>query len=275
MSKKTTTQETLPVEQKGVLPALLDEMSADAGTGFENTTSADFLIPFLRVIQANSPQMDPQHAKYIEAAKLGMFVNTATNEIMKTVRLLPCAYRREIIEWAPRDSKEGIVARYPVESGIMDKATRNEKGKLILDNGNSLVDTRYIACLKVDEEGSAEPVVVSMASTQIKVARGWMTRMDNLKFTAKDGTRKTEPIFSRIWSFKTVQERNAQGTWYSWNIESDGMPVGTRELYQAAKDFRESFLSGAAKIDETAETEAGTAAHGESAADTVDAERVM
>lgn len=275
MSKKNgnTGTELKATETNTELAELQNMMMQDGGVGFEEATKDDFLIPFLRVLQPNSPQLDPAHAKYIEAAKQGQIVNTATGAIMTRVKLLPCAYKREFVEWAPRDSKEGIVARHAVEEGLQNKAEKNDKGKLMLDNGNSLVDTRYFACLLLGDDGVASPVIVAMASTQIKVARSWMTRMDNFKFTAPNGTRVKEPLFARIWPFKTVQERNAQGTWYSWNIEADGSPVSSRELYQAAKDFRENFLSGAAKIDESAENEAGSGT-----GDTIDgesSERVM
>ena len=57
------------------------DFEADAGAGMENVTADDLQIPFLSILQSNSPQLDESEGKYIDGAKAGMILNTVTNEI--------------------------------------------------------------------------------------------------------------------------------------------------------------------------------------------------
>ena len=50
---------------------LEDAFAEDAGFGFEEVTSSDLQIPFLRIIQALSPQLKKSDAAFIEGAGAG------------------------------------------------------------------------------------------------------------------------------------------------------------------------------------------------------------
>ena len=65
----------------------------DAGSGWENTGTEDFTIPFLAILQSMSPQVQETEAEFIEGAKAGMLINTATQELYdgkEGVELVPC-----------------------------------------------------------------------------------------------------------------------------------------------------------------------------------------
>ena len=67
----------------------------DAGVGFEGVTSSDLQIPFLRILQAMSPQLKKSSPAFLEGAKMGDIFNTVTNKLWTgdegAVRLaLPC-----------------------------------------------------------------------------------------------------------------------------------------------------------------------------------------
>lgn len=47
----------------------------DAGAGMEGARSEELLTPFLGLIQALSPQVDPSSPDYQESARPGMLVN--------------------------------------------------------------------------------------------------------------------------------------------------------------------------------------------------------
>src|SRR5688500_7171958 len=97
---------------KGNLPQGydLEDIMADAGAG-QNMTAGDLRIPYSAVLQSNSPQVNPGHAKYSEGAQAGMFMNTATGEVFdgrkEGIVLIPCAYQRDYDEWKDRDGPEG------------------------------------------------------------------------------------------------------------------------------------------------------------------------
>ncbi|HKU52551.1 MAG TPA: hypothetical protein VJQ25_08795, partial [Nitrospira sp.] len=103
MASKTKTQETPEVvnspetgkaneevvalevvpEHAGAVTSLSDVQNlmmedAQEDLGFER---GDVAIPFLRILQSNSPQVKKQNAKYVIDAEAGMFFNTATNDI--------------------------------------------------------------------------------------------------------------------------------------------------------------------------------------------------
>ena len=60
---------------------VLDDDLLSGGTGLEDTSSEDYAIPFIRVLQSGSPQLKKSNGKYIEGAAQGMMFNTVTNRL--------------------------------------------------------------------------------------------------------------------------------------------------------------------------------------------------
>lgn len=230
------------------------DMEADGmgESGFEECDADSFAVPFLRILQQLSPQVDKNKAEYVEGAEPGQFFNSATAEIYGTnIILVPCHYRRKFIEWKPK--REGLVAVYDVAEGteLLKTATRNDKGQDILPNGNSLSDTREHFVLVINPEtGTVERAIVAMSSTQIKKSKQWMTKMQTLKVPRKDdpAQKYTPPMYSHIYKAIPVYESNDQGSWHGWGIALDG-PVTDAALYNEAKEFRASVVEGRAKVD--------------------------
>ena len=86
------------------------DYAADAGAGMENTSADSFAIPFLGVIQTNSPQVDKNDAKFIKGAEAGMLLNTVTGKLYdgeKGALFVPAAYRRMFLQWGPRQGEGG------------------------------------------------------------------------------------------------------------------------------------------------------------------------
>ena len=69
-----------------------------------------------------------------------MVFNTVTNELYdgsKGIRVLPCAYQRQYVEWADRGQGSGApINVYDASSDILTKTTRDENNKDRLENGN-------------------------------------------------------------------------------------------------------------------------------------------
>ena len=88
-------------KMKENLPSV-DLFEADAKVGQDNIGSQDLALPFLRILGQLSPQVNERDAKFVEGAKPGMIYNTVTNELydgVKGISVIPCAYKREYIEW--------------------------------------------------------------------------------------------------------------------------------------------------------------------------------
>lgn len=208
-------------------------------SGFEETTSEDYAVPFIQLLQKNSPQCDEDSGGFTEGARPGMFLDTSTGELLESIEVIPCYYRRSMVEWKDRDEGGGFVAQHEV--GAEEGLARDDRGRFITDQGTYLSDTRYFFCLRRDPDtNDLSPVVVSMASTQIKKARAWLTKMQNIRATASNGRRFTLPMFANIWKISSVGESNDKGTWKGYKIELIG-PIHDPETARAAKDAREMF----------------------------------
>lgn len=242
MTKKATTKKaaeksTAVATQSDEEKALAALYEGDAESGFEDTDRDDYAIPFLKLLQKGSPEVDEDSGSAIDGAKAGMFYDSATGDLLDEVDVVPCHYKRAMVEWKDRDEGGGWVGQH--EPGAEEGLERDKSGRFVLDNGNYLADTRYFFCLRIAENGSLLPVVMSFTSTQIKKAKGWMTRMQSLKAVGARG-QYTLPMFSHVYRLSSVAESNDQGTWRGYRIDLVG-PVRDAEIAKAAKDAREMF----------------------------------
>lgn len=236
-------------EVKNTSVALAAMYEDDANGGFEGADSTAFAIPFLAILQALSPQLNKQDGAYIKGAEQGMLINSATNDVFDGdagVTVIPCYYKRSFTHWSPREQGGGFLGEVSPSDPILEQAV-NDGGPLKLEDGSYFNDTRSHYVLIVEEDGSYQPAVISMTSTQIKKSRQWMTKMQNIKVKRADGSLFTPPMFSHIYRLTTVPESNNQGNWYGWKVESV-CALDTPELYQAAKAFRDSIVAGEVKV---------------------------
>jgi len=67
-------------EAKSTAVSTFDDSLLSGGTGLEETTTEDFAIPFIRVLQPMSPQLQKQHGSYVAGAGAGDLYNTVTGE---------------------------------------------------------------------------------------------------------------------------------------------------------------------------------------------------
>jgi hypothetical protein len=220
-----------------------------AGAGLENVSTKDMAIPFLSILQALSPQLDENNGKYVEGAKQGGIINTALGRVYgrdEGIYVVPCGFQSRLVEWTPRESGGGFVAEHPTDSDLLQRTRKNEKGQDALPNGNLLVLTATHYVLLVDPDtGAATQAVIPMSSTQLKKSRAWNSMMASIKVQGKNGM-FTPPSFSQLYHLTTGPEKNAKGSWYSWQIENKGLV--SVDVFRQACDFAESVKAGAVKI---------------------------
>ena len=237
--------------------ALNSMFEEDALSGFEGMNQDDFALPFLRLLTNTSPEVGE-----VEGAMPGMVYNTVTGDLYdgkKGIEVVPCAYVRQYIEWAPRGSGSGApVAMYPATSDVLSR-THREPGdnKDYLDNGNYIENTANHYVMVIRDDGTPEPALISMKSTQLKKSRKWNSMMQSVKVAGKNGL-FTPPMYSQVYRLTTVAESNDKGKWFGWEVERIG-PVEDATVYQAAKAFALSVNAGDVKVkhqDESAETSA-------------------
>ena len=233
--------------------ALATDFEQDASGGFGEMTQEDFALPFLRLLTSTSPEVGER-----EGALPGMILNTVTGELYDGkvgITVIPCAYVRQYIEWAPRGTGSGAPLNiYPATSDILTH-THREPGdnKDYLDTGNYIENTAKHYVMIVDEEGMPSPALITMKSTQLKKSRKWNSMMMSTKMMGKNGP-YTPPMYSQLYRLTTQAESNDKGKWYGWEVERIG-PVQDMSIYQAAKAFANSVASGDVKVKHQDEAE--------------------
>lgn len=243
-------KKNLPAETGAGKPAVQGSMDAlmaqdsQESTGFENMSADDLAIPFIVILQSNSPQVKRGPAK-IEGAEEGDFYNTVTQEIFKeTIIIIPCAYQKCWVEWIPREQGGGFVMQHTDDS-ILAQCTRGEDKRDTLPSGNNIVSTAYHYCLLIKETGEVERVVLSFTSTQLKKSRRWNTQMINRKIDI-NGRKITPPMFSHYYTMATVEESNDQGSWCGWEI-SEPKLIMEPDVYMASRSFHGEASKGQVK----------------------------
>lgn len=240
----------LVVKQQQAIAQMNNMFEADAGSGFEEADASAYAIPFIQILQSGSPQCKRSDGAYIQGAQEGMFYNTVTGKLYngdEGILVIPCHYSNRFIEWKTRESGGGFVAEHMPGHGLV--TTKDEKGRDVLPNGNTLVDTRnhYALLLETDEDGvvTPTPVLITMSSTQLKKSRNWMSKMDGIKIKTAKGFVKA-PMASRIYRLTTVPESNDKGSWFGFKVELEAV-VQDPAQYTTAQEFAAAVRSGSAK----------------------------
>lgn len=248
------------------LPAVYD-YSGYEGSGFENQNSEDWKIPFLYLLQSNSPAVEK-----MENAKAGMLLNTVTNQLFSGkdgIAFVPVSTQHVYVEWRPREAGGGIVLTHQLDSPVVAEVRAKPRaGKIVLNNGNELIETFYVYGLLVTEDGF-EHLVLSFKSTAIKHYRSWMTKARMVMFPA--GAKKINPpLFAIRYRLTALSEKNTKGSFYNLVAAFDGKsayeaaldPKG--ELFSAAKAFLEAIQEGHVSADTSKEEQVsgGPAADG-------------
>lgn len=260
--KKATAKKKQPAKKKTTALAkrgatdvstdVVEFMDQDQGAGFENVTSDDLAMPFLNILQDLSPQVKPQHEKYIEGAEASMIFNSATGQLYpESVLVIPLFYDMRFVEWVPRDNGGGFVGSYDRNDPIVaqcpfeEQVSRNGRKGRVTPEGNDLVDTATFFVLLVDESGGQnhQPAIIAMKATQLKKARQWNTMMQARKVTRRDGSKFTPPMYGAMYRLSCQYEDNDQGSWYGWVIEPEDM-VSDADTYAIVKGFA-TTLAGA------------------------------
>lgn len=248
------------VEVKSVVEPISFE--EDSGMGIEEADKSSFAIPFLTVLQALSPQIET-----VDGSKQGMIINTITNELWKGeegVKVIPVAFQRRYLRWSPRSSGGGFKGELnpmDVETGRVPGLS-SHNGVFLMDvpegvttvfDGDGrplydhLADTRNHFVLFQNGSGSWRPAMVSLASTNIKKSKRWMSRIQGVELVNSQGKRYNPPSFSHIYSMKTTKEKNNKGSWYSAEFDSVSV-VEDVQLYADAKAFHQQIIAGNVEV---------------------------
>lgn len=264
-SNKTANQAL--VEKKENLPAVSDYADF-AGQGFEDTSKDDYSIPFLAVLQGLSKAIEN-----IPAAKPGMILNTATNDVIdgkKGVVIVPCLRVQQYVEWVPRDQGGGFVAIHDKGSDtVLSRKEAQGFGKMKMvagdDKSNDLVETFYMYGIMVGEDGRTSQVLIAFASTAIKAYKNWMNKASAIQIALPDKRRVPAPLFAHRYRLTTHKQTNKKGEFYNFLVDFDGVDaescrLGTNDpTFKEALAFRDVIMSGKHKVQHETQKAGGDA----------------
>ena len=231
--------------------ALFDDDLLSAGTGLEEVTSDDLAIPFIRVLQAMSPQVNKRAPEYVDGAEVGMLYNTVTNAIFdgeKGVEIIPCSYTKKYLEWIPREKGGGLVTA-DHSPDIVRQCTKNDQGILVLENGNTIDETAQFFILVLDANDGPQQCVLSFSRSQLGVARKWMTILRMAKIANSEGNLVPAPMFAYKYLLTTTELSNDKGSWFGFNVtQADQIQGSEKAIAYQAKDFMQAARSGDVKV---------------------------
>ena len=130
--KKNEVAETKSAEIVQFDPTMFE---ADAGMGLENMGAEDLALPFLKILGGMSKELD-----VLEDARKGDIYNTVTGAVLKGkdgVKVVPCAYQRRFIRWAPLGEGTGAPVAVYAPGETMPKTQRStEDNKDYVQDGS-------------------------------------------------------------------------------------------------------------------------------------------
>ena len=229
----------------------------DAGSGVDDLGSEDLAIPFVKILQKMSDELDD-----LDNAKAGDIINSVTKEVTKGkngIRVIPCAYRLEWIEWEPRGTGTGApYAIYHTGDQIPATERSDDNKDMVVDGaGRYLERTAQHYVLVVDEDGMTQQALLPMKATQFKKSKQWNSAIKSIKMKDSNGNLFTPPRFSHTWKMTTVSEENKNGSWHGWQIEKDEV-ISDPDVYAEAKHLAQSIQAGEVKVQHVREDEGST-----------------
>ena len=235
------------------------------GQGFENQSGADIVLPFISLLQSNSPQVEnPVGEGGIEGARSGMLINSLTETLWdgkEGVEFIPAITEHQYVEWIKRTAGGGFVGRHDPGSTVVENAKANGTpiNELETEAGNDLVETFYVYGVIVDD-GTPMPVVLAFNSTKIKIYKKWNTKL--LLF----GQKAQIPLMAHLTRLGSSQERNTKGAFANYTLTPagggliDSLLDPSDERFVAAASVREMILEGSARA--SFETQQGSSGAG-------------
>jgi len=237
MSKDVTV-----AEGKDLVPDFLDNFSGS--TGFENVDNDCVSIPFLRLSQQNTPQVLPGK-DHIANLQGGMYFNPTTGRIYDDPSFIILGFFRTWNVWHGEPPSSKFVRSITNDDFIQNyesKTTKNDKGKIVDQDGNRYQDTRNFLLLSAShpEDGI---LLYGMSSTGIPASKKWLAKASAIRVKDASGNLVQAPMWSRIWTLKTSFEQKPQGSYFQVSdiVDKGWIPAEASKVVKDAFDEAQSY----------------------------------
>ena len=230
-------------KQTNVVEFDVGMLEADAGVGVADMGQDDLALPFLKILSGLDPLLDE-----LDEAKRGDLYNTVSGQIYKGkegVSIVPCAYQRRFIQWAPRGTGTGApIAIFDAEIDCpkVQRSKDDNKDYVVGGDGSYIEETHQHFVIIVGKDGSAETALIAMKSTALKKSRKWNSMIASATVHGKNGP-FTPPRYGFVYKARTVLEENSKGAWHNWELSREKQ-IDDANLFRRAKEFAASINSG-------------------------------
>lgn len=235
--------------------AIATQVESTEGTGFEEASNEDLIIPRLKVINALSPE------RLDGIAEEGMILNTLTQEDCRGKRFIPIKVYYSNIEWNPdrddEDNRMFCTSRDGITGTILDKNAA-ECGQTRLckqcrrnqfDNTKSGSEakpkcTGYMNFLGFFSD-SPLPVVISFSRTNYNEGRKFLSLAKSLRTS----------LWSYAYTFDSKQVTKGKNRWYNITVTlSEATTQEEREIASAFfMTYRDAQINAEIPDDEAVE----------------------
>lgn len=242
-------------EAMDVAPAEWFPEDANAGWDEEAETQQ---VPYLALLQALSKPIAGAEEDLVDGAKPGMLMNSATGQLYgKEIVVLPAMEQVLEVEWTPRDSGGGFVARHdPRDPEIAALRKRQQIGKIILpETGNELVRTLYLWAVRIEDGQPVEPIVLPITSTKWAPYRKWRKLAGQYTIPLSDGRKVKTYVYQNLIRVGTAHEVKNGYNFFNYTVRpaeggiKDSLvldPEDSRAV--ASRAIRENVMAGTMKL---------------------------
>ncbi len=264
--KKVETPPAAPPAPAAGTEVAVYDYGADGATGFEHVEAKMYIVPLLDILQPGSSEVQKDS---LPNAKAGNFVIRAFGEVFdgkKGIEVIPCGVQEVLNEWIPKDAGGGLVAVHDPNGQFAKDARAHQKfGKIKMKNGHELVETHYLYCLMLREDGSTNMISIPFTSTKIPRCKTMLTKARGVTAIGPKGAPQNLPLYGHVYVLKTTLVEKKGHAWQ--NFADIGWKGGsaasariapTLPLYIEARTFATQVKDKLVKID-TNDLQAATA----------------
>lgn len=254
--KKSSLVHTLSADE---LPEgmTVDSLVSDAQEYGQEFSRSDVATPFLRILQALSPQIARKEQR-VEGAEIGDFFVTASERVYKGehpgIVVVPVHFERSNVEFRP--NRGGFVRDHGQSldpDTVSEWVEEGEKGRRVMKDGsgNTLqVGLNYYVLIVDEDTGDAELAAFLLTGKHIKRGRKWNHNIASYRLRGGRHGTFQPPSFFMSYRITTEEESNDKGAWFSPVIVPNAPTVKLPDgfaVYERAKELKGLVVRGDVK----------------------------
>ena len=228
------------------VPAIADDALAifeeNAGAGFESATSDDFVLPFIKKVEAMSKCLVKSHPNYNENASAGQLAHNVMKQAWDSVYMIPVKYDNMFQHYRFPEGTGGWIANYMFNDPSLPTSHKVERDGKVFRVADDMEDTylqqtfNYFGLFFDENKNPIGPAILPMDKSQLRTARQFNVMLNSKRITLADGSTIKAPMFSHIYRISLRDVTNDKGSFFSYDYDA-GEVVNDKELLLEAVEL--------------------------------------